>query len=108
MVWQFGQRAIIWIGLVGAALGDVLDVVDFEERFTAVGDVLDVAGAAGFSHLPLLRRMTARLAARERTGSADVREARVPSLPIQNASALSHSRRYSTARSLSWTCLRRR
>jgi hypothetical protein len=61
-VWQFGQRAIIWTGYRGR-LGDVLDVIDFQERFAAVDDVLDVAGA--------VRVLASALAAQDDRSSCD-------------------------------------
>jgi hypothetical protein len=101
LAWQLGHRAIICAGLSGPPWAR-----SWMWSISRIGSPLSVRSSMspvqlGFSHLPSLRSSTARLASAERTGSADVLSAHVLSLPVQNTSTLSHSRRYPAVCALS-------
>jgi hypothetical protein len=80
--------------------GTALVLVDFESGWPRSVTSSMSPEQSGFSHLPVLGRMTAHLAARERIGLADVQGTRASSLSVQNASARSHRCWYSATRSL--------
>jgi hypothetical protein len=47
-----------WV--IGTALGQVVDMVDFQERVAGVGEVAGLPVQEGLSRLPWLRKSTAR------------------------------------------------
>ena len=79
--------------VVRAAAGQVVDMVDLEDRVTGVGAVVRLTSAVGFSQLPPLRSSTARRADADRTGLASTCVTRLPSFIILLRSAMPQRRR---------------
>ena len=79
--------------VVGAAEGQVLDVVDLQDRVAAVVRSWMSPVQRRFSHRPPLRTRTARRAAAERTGVLAVRFTRAPARSSAPLLAIAYSSR---------------